>query len=245
MKKIVRIAVTVLAVAAATLGCTAQADQADQATDKLKSTLQARLGSDMPIKSIAKSPIAGLYEINLGTQIIYSDANGDYLLLGDLVDTKTRTNLTEARLAETNKIDFASLPFANAVKVVKGNGSRKIAVFSDPNCPYCKQLETTLKSIDNVTVYTFLYPVLTPDSLVKSKAIWCSADRAKTWEAWMLDHKAPGGPADCDTSALDKNLALGRGMNVTGTPTVFLADGRRLPGAVSADQLDRALSAVR
>ena len=150
MKKHLRIAALTLAVAVATLGCSAQADQA---TDKLKATLQARLGDDATIKSISKSPIAGLYEINLGTQIVYSDANGDYLLLGDIVDAKTRKNLTEARLSETNRIDFASLPFANAVKVVKGNGSRKMAVFSDPNCPYCKQLETTLKSIDNGTVH--------------------------------------------------------------------------------------------
>jgi thiol:disulfide interchange protein DsbC len=242
MKKPIRIAVIALAVAAAALGCTAQADQT---TDKLKATLQTRLG-DVDIKSVSKSPIAGLYEVNLGSQIIYSDANGDYVLLGDLVDTKSRTNLTNARLAETNKIDFASLPLANAVKVVKGDGSRKIAVFSDPNCPYCKQLEATLKSVDNVTVYTFLYPVLSPDSAVKAKSIWCSADRAKTWEAWMLDHRAPPvAAANCDASALDKNLALGRGMNVTGTPTVFLADGRRLPGAVSADQLGKALSTVR
>ncbi|HXZ08002.1 MAG TPA: DsbC family protein, partial [Paraburkholderia sp.] len=211
--------------------------------DKLKATLQPRLG-DTPIKSISKTPIAGLYEINLGTQIIYSDANGDYLMLGDLVDAKTRTNLTEARLAETNKIDFASLPFANAVKVVKGNGSRKMAVFSDPNCPYCKQLETSLKSIDNVTVYTFLYPVLSPDSKEKSKAIWCSADRAKAWESWMLERRAPTAAASCDTTAIDKNLALGQQMNVDGTPTVFLADGRRLPGAVPADRLDKELSAV-
>ncbi len=163
----------------------------DPVTDKLKATLEARLGSDAQIKGIAKSPIAGLYEVNLGSQIIYSDANGDYLLLGDLVDAKSRKNLTEARLADLNRIDFASLPFANAVKVVKGNGSRKIAVFSDPNCPYCRQLENTLKSVDNVTVYTFLYPVLSPDSTAKAKAIWCSADRAKAWEAWMLDRRAP------------------------------------------------------
>ena len=134
----------------ATLGCTAQADQT---TDKLKATLQARLGSDAPIKSVSKAPAAGLYEVNLGSQIIYSDAAGDYVLLGDLVDTKTHKNLTDARLSEINKIDFASLPFANAIKVVKGNGARKIAVFSDPNCPYCKKLETTLQSVDNVTVY--------------------------------------------------------------------------------------------
>jgi thiol:disulfide interchange protein DsbC len=241
MQRFMRIAAAAVAVATATLACSAQADPV---TDKLKTTLQARLG-EVTIKGVTKSPIAGLYEVNLGSQIVYTDANGDYVLLGDLVDTKTRTNLTEARLAELNKIDFASLPLANAVKVVKGNGSRKIAVFSDPNCPYCKKLEETLKSIDNVTVYTFLYPVLTPDSLVKSKAIWCSADRAKTWESWMVDHKAPAGAGNCDTSALDKNLALGRGMNVTGTPTVFLADGSRLPGAVSADALDKALNAVR
>jgi thiol:disulfide interchange protein DsbC len=117
-------------------------------------------------------------------------------------------------------------------------------VFSDPNCPYCRQLENTLKSVDNVTVYTFLYPVLSPDSTVKAKAIWCSADRAKAWEAWMLDRRAPSG-GSCDTAALDSNLALGQKMNVTGTPTVFLADGRRLPGAVPAATLDKELSAVR
>ncbi len=214
-----------------------------QTTDKLKATLQTRL-ADVTIKSVTKSPIAGLYEVNLGTQIIYSDANGDYLMLGDMVDAKTRKNLTEARLSETNRIDFASLPFANAVKVVKGNGARKIAVFSDPNCPYCKQLETTLKSIDNVTVYTFLYPVLSPDSTAKSKSIWCSTDRAKAWESWMQDHQAPTAAGTCDTAAIDKNLALGRAMNVDGTPTVFLADGRRLPGAVPADRLDKEMSAV-
>jgi thiol:disulfide interchange protein DsbC len=240
MNKPLRIAVLVLATFAATLGCTAQADQT---TDKLKATLQARLG-DVTIKGIEKSPIAGLYEVNLGTQMLYSDAAGDYVLLGDLVDAKTHKNLTEARMSEINKIDFASLPFANAVKVVKGNGSRRIAVFSDPNCPYCKQLEKTLKSVDNVTVYTFLYPVLTPDSAVKSKSIWCSADRAKAWESWMQDHQAPTAAGTCDTAAIDKNLALGQSMNVTGTPTVFLADGRRLPGAVPADELNKQLSAV-
>src|ERR1700754_3493867 len=121
MKKRIRIAALALAVAAAALGCSAQADQA---TDKLKATLQTRLG-DVTIKSIGKSPIAGLYEVNLGSQIVYSDANGDYIVLGDIVDAKTRKNLTDARLQETNKIDFASLPLANAVKVVKGDGSRK------------------------------------------------------------------------------------------------------------------------
>jgi thiol:disulfide interchange protein DsbC len=238
MQKRIRIAALVLAAAATVLGCSAQADQA---TDKLKATLQARLGPDAEIKGITKSPVAGLYEVNLGTQIIYSDANGDYVLIGDLVDTKTHRNLTDARLSDLNRIDFASLPLANAVKVVKGNGSRKMAVFSDPNCPYCHQLENTLKSVDNVTVYTFLYPVLSADSTVKAKQIWCSADRGKAWESWMLNRQAPSAAGTCNTAAIDSNLALGAKINVTGTPTVILADGRRLPGAVSADRLEREL----
>ncbi|WP_250509534.1 DsbC family protein [Caballeronia sp. GACF4] len=240
MKRILRTALAAAAALAVTLGlgCTAQADQT---TDKIKSTLESRMG-DANIKSVDKTPIPGLYEVNLGSQIVYTDATGNYVLIGDLVDTRSSKNLTEARLSETNKIDFAKLPFENAVKVVKGNGSRKIAVFSDPNCPYCKQLESTLKSIDNVTVYTFLYPVLSPDSTAKSKSIWCSKDRAMSWEGWMLDRKAPTTAASCDTTAIDKNLKLGHTMNVSGTPTVFLADGRRLPGAVPADRLEKELS---
>jgi len=240
MQNRIRIAALALVAAASVLGCQAQADQT---TDKLKATLQARLGvEDGQIKGIAKSPVPGLYEVNLGTQILYSDASGDHVVLGDIVDTKTRRNLTQARLADLNRVDFASLPFANAVKVVKGNGSRKMAVFSDPNCPYCHQLEQTLKSVDNVTVYTFLYPVLSPDSTAKAKQIWCSPDRAKAWESWMVQRQAPTAAGTCNTAAIDSNLALGAKMNVTGTPTVILADGRRLPGAVGADELERALS---
>jgi len=240
MQKRIRIAALVMAAAASVLACQAQADPT---TDKLKATLQDRLGVDPgQVKSITKAPIAGLYEVNLGSQILYADASGDHVLLGDIVDTKTRRNLTQARLADLNRVDFASLPFANAVKVVKGNGSRKMAVFSDPNCPYCHELEQTLKSVDNVTVYTFLYPVLSPDSTVKAKQIWCSPDRAKAWESWMTQRQAPTASGNCNTAALDSNLALGAKMNVTGTPTVILADGRRLPGAVGADELERALN---
>lgn len=237
-----RIAALVVAVAASALGCSAQADQT---TDKIKSALQSRLGIDSgDIKGISKAPMAGLYEVNLGTQIIYSDANGDYVINGDLIDAKNHRDLTQARLDELNKVDFASLPFANAVKVVKGNGSRRMAVFSDPNCPYCHQLESTLKSIDNVTVYTFLYPVLSADSTAKARQIWCSSDRAKAWESWMVDRKAPTAAGTCNTAAIDSNLALGQKMNVNGTPTVILADGTRLPGAVSGDRLEKALSSA-
>jgi thiol:disulfide interchange protein DsbC len=238
MKKRIRIAALVLAAAASVLGCQAQADQV---TDKLKATLQDRLGLDSNIKGITKSPVPGIYEVNLGTQIIYSDATGEHVFLGDLVETKTRHNLTEERLADLNRVDFASLPFENAVKVVKGNGSRKLVVFSDPNCPYCRQLEQALKSVDNVTVYTFIIPILSPDSTTKAKQIWCATDRAKAWESWMLNRQAPSAAGTCNTAAIDSNLALGAKINVTGTPTVILADGRRLPGAVSADRLEREL----
>ena len=179
-----------------------------------------------------------VYEVSIGGEILYADEKAQYVILGgNLVDTKTRQNLTEARQSELNKVDFAKLPFDRAFKYVKGNGSRKIAVFSDPNCPYCKRFEETLKSskIDNVTVYTFLYPVLGPDSDAKSKAIWCAADPVKAWHDWMLDKKAPPtATAKCDDAPVRQNVALGHQYNVTGTPTIILADGRRLPGAVPA-----------
>jgi thiol:disulfide interchange protein DsbC len=217
---------------------------ADAVTDKLKETLKVRLGSDVDVRDVVKTPIPGIYEVDTADQIIYSDATGDYVLTGDMMDLKSRVNLTEARVSKLNKIDFSKLPLEDAVKMVKGNGSRKIAVFSDPNCPYCHKLEEELKAVDNVTVYTFLFPILSPDSTSKSKSIWCSTDRAKAWTGWMLDKRAPSAPGTCDTRVLTQNLELGRTLRVTGTPTVFLADGRRLPGAVSAERLEKEMSAV-
>jgi thiol:disulfide interchange protein DsbC len=217
---------------------------ADAVTDKLKETLKARLGSEADVRDVVKTPIPGIYEIDTADQIIYRDANGDYVMTGDMMDLKSRVNLTEARASQLNKIDFSQLPLQDAVKVVKGNGSRKIAVFSDPNCPYCHKLEDELKAVDNVTVYTFLFPILSPDSTSKSKSIWCSTDRAKAWTGWMLDKRAPSAPGTCDTRVLTQNLELGRTLRVTGTPTVFLADGRRLPGAVSAERLEKEMSNV-
>lgn len=218
---------------------------ADATTDHLKTVLQTRLGLKSTIKTIVPSPVHGLYEVNLGNEIVYSDPTGDHIIIGDMIDTAARANMTEARIAELTRIQFARLPFNDAVKVVKGNGSRKIAVFSDPNCPYCKQLESTLKGFDNITVYTFLYPVLSPDSTVKAKSIWCSPDRARAWESWMVDRNPPTAQGTCNTTAVDRNLALGRSMNVTGTPTVFFEDGNRLPGAVPADRLEQRLAAIK
>ena len=234
--------VVTMAMAAVTVAFMSSCAKAEPATEHLKLVLQQRLGH--PVKSVTKSPIDGLYEVNTGSQLVYSDANGDYLLIGDLVDTRTGINLTEERSNDLNHIDFASLPLDDAVKVVKGNGSRRIAVFSDPNCPYCRAFENTLKSVDNVTVYTFLYPVLSADSMAKAKAIWCSSDRAQAWEAWILERRMPSASGDCNTLAINANLTLGQKLGVTGTPTIILSNGHRLPGAVPLEQLNEELNAM-
>ncbi|MGI4983497.1 MAG: DsbC family protein [Janthinobacterium lividum] len=219
---------------------------ADATTDALKAALQKKFGGQADVSAVRKSPIAGLYEVVLGKQVIYSDPTGRYVVLGNIRDTTTGEDLTQARTDELNHIDFAKLPLNDAIKVVHGKGERKIAVFSDPNCPYCHRLEETLQGIDNVTVYTFLYPILSPDSTEKSKAIWCAKDKGKSWEDWMLRRiPASAAPATCDVTALERNLKLGQEMNVTGTPTVFLVDGNRLPGAVSADELKNRLASAR
>ncbi|ALS59295.1 DsbC family protein [Pandoraea norimbergensis] len=242
-------ALAIAAVCAAGVTTLAVAQNKPDATlDRVKSAVQKTLGSDAPVKSVSRTPVPGLYEVAVGGEIIYADEKAQYVILGgNLIDTKTRQNLTEARQSELNKVDFSKLPLDRAIKFVKGNGSRKIAVFSDPNCPYCKRFEETLKSnIDNITVYTFLYPVLGPDSDAKSKAIWCSTDRLKAWHDWMLDKKAPATPtAKCDDGPVKQNVALGHSYNVTGTPTIILSDGRRLPGAVPADELEKALATVK
>ncbi|AJC23097.2 DsbC family protein [Pandoraea pulmonicola] len=223
-------------------------NKSDATLDRVKAAAQKTLGDDAPIKSVARTPVPGLFEVAVGGEIVYTDEKAQYVLLGNLINTKTRQNLTEARQSELNKVDFAKLPFDRAIKYVKGNGARKIAVFSDPNCPYCKRFEETLKTskLDNITVYTFLYPVLGPDSETKSKQIWCAPDQLKAWHDWMLDKKAPPtAGAKCDDAAVQQNVALGRQYNVTGTPTIILTDGRRLPGAVPAEELEKALAALK
>ncbi len=247
MKLIARLITATLLCAAASVALNVSA--ADLVADKLKAQLQNQLGPD--VKSVAKAPMPGWYEINLGAQLAYTDEKGRYLLIGDVLDLQTSKNLTAARLAELNQIDFARLPLEQAVKVVRGkegNGAdakRKIAVFSDPNCPYCKQLEKTLAQLNNVTVYTFLYPILSPDSHAKSQAIWCAANRGQAWQAWTLNNQALPTNTKCDTSVLRKNLELGRKLNVTGTPTVIFANGRRLSGAPSAEKIEAEMMSVK
>ncbi|HYD59779.1 MAG TPA: DsbC family protein [Noviherbaspirillum sp.] len=211
----------------------------------IKKAVEPRLGEGAKIESITKTPYSGLYEVRVGGDIFYTDAKGEYLFIGRIVDTKTFQDHTKARLDEINKIKFADLPFDSALKMVKGNGKRVIAVFEDPNCGYCKRFRQTLNEMDNVTVYTFMYNILSEDSAVKSRNIWCSTDRVKAWDDWMLKGKTPeAAPANC-TAPNDKILALGQKMKVTGTPTVFFTDGTRIPGAVDQKALEAKLASIK
>lgn len=222
---------------------TAFAESAQEAV--IRKTIEPRLGEGVKVDSVTKTPYGGLYEVRTGGDIFYTDAKADYLFIGRVIDAKTSVDYTRARVDEINKIKFSDLPLDSAVKVVKGNGKRVIAVFEDPNCGYCKRFRHTLSEMDNVTIYTFLYNILSPDSATKSRDIWCSADRAKAWDDWMLNGKAANAaPANC-TAPNDKVLVLGQKMHVTGTPTIFFADGTRIPGAVDAKTLENKFASIK
>lgn len=198
----------------------------------------------LPIEGVRKTPYLGLYEIRTGGDIIYADEKVTYIITGNIIDAKTRKDLTEERKNKLAQINFSDLPLNLAVKQVRGSGKRVFATFEDPNCGYCKKLAKDLQAMNDVTIYTFLYPILSPDSSEKSKAIWCAADRAKAWNDWMINNTNPGSKTDCDTSAVDKVVALGQKLNIRGTPTIFLSNGERIPGAVSAAKLEQSIAAA-
>ena len=234
------IRLTIRTLLAATLLTQALGAAAQEAA--IRKNLAERLPNLPRIDEINKTPMPGLYEVRVNqSDILYTDAEGNYLLQGELIDTRTRNNLTEERVSKLSAVDFKSLPVKDAFTIVRGNGKRRIAIFEDPNCGYCKRFEKDLAKIDNVTVHVFLYPVLGPDSQAKSQAIWCAKDKAKAFEDWMLRNIAPT-PASCDSSAIQRNLALGKQHRITGTPTSFLPDGTRLPGAVPLEKIEQALA---
>jgi len=195
------------------------------------------------IDEISKTPIPGLYEIRLGTEIFYSDEQGNHIIEGALVQTKTRNNLTEARVNKLTAIDFASLPLKDAIVWKQGTGARKLVIFADPNCGYCKRFERDLQGVKDVTVYTFLYPILGGDSPEKSRDIWCAKDNTRAWREWMLTGTAPvRSMGACDTGALQRNVALGKKHRVNGTPALVFEDGKRIPGALPPDQVEKNLT---
>ena len=204
----------------------------------VKKLVEPKLGEGVKVDSITKTPYSGLYEVRVGSEVVYTDEKAQFLFIGNVVDTKTGTNYTKARVEEINKIKFSDLPLDLALKMVKGDGKRVIAVFEDPNCGYCKRFRKTLAGMNNITVYTFMYNILADDSAVKSKNIWCSTDRNKAWDEWMVNGKvAPVAAANCSTPN-EKVLALGQKLNVHGTPAIFFADGTRVPGAMDAKGLE-------
>ena len=211
----------------------------------IRKNLKERIPQIEKIDEVTKTPVPGLFEVRVnGSDIFYTDAKGNYLIHGSLIDTRERRNLTEERVEKLTAIDFASLPLKDSFKIVRGNGKRQIAVFEDPNCGYCKRFEKDLQNIDNLTVHLFLYPILGADSVDKSKDIWCAKDQAGVWQNWMV-HSAPIPAGSCDTAALDRNVEFGRKYKITGTPTVIFADGKRVPGAINAQQIEKILSQAK
>ncbi|MEP7294561.1 MAG: DsbC family protein [Burkholderiales bacterium] len=235
MKTLIRSAL----VAAMTVALT-QAAFAQEAV--IRKALAERL-PDMPkIDEISKTTIPGIYEVRMGTEVVYTDERGDHIIEGTLLDTRTRVNLTTARLDKLTAIDFATLPLKDAITWKQGSGARKLVVFADPNCGYCKKFETEMQQVKDVTVYTFLIPILGGDSPEKSRDIWCAKDNSTVWRDWMIKGQRPTrSMGQCDATALQRNLAMSRKFRVNGTPALVFEDGKRVPGAMMPADVEKQL----
>jgi thiol:disulfide interchange protein DsbC len=230
-------------VAFLTLACASAVAGASEAA--VKAALLKKY-PDVPVESVTKTPLPGIYEVFTNGQMIYTDENATYLFVNaNLIDTEKKANLTEERMSKLTAIRFDQLPLNLAVKKVKGKGTRKLAYFGDPNCGYCKKFEQDLTKINDVTIYVFLYPVLGPDSVEKAKSIWCSKDKVKAWDNQLVNGVAPTAPGTCDTTAIEKTLAFGKQKNISGTPTMFFVDGQRVPGAIPLEMIEQRLAAAK
>ena len=208
----------------------------------IRKNLAERLPKLPAIDEITKTPMPGLYEVRINhSDIFYTDEKGDFLIQGSLIDTKAQQDLTEKRVEKLTAIAFKDLPLKDAFTIVRGNGKRKMAVFEDPNCGYCKRFERDLVKIDNVTVHVFLYPILSADSGEKSRNIWCAKDKGKAFLDWMVKDVTPP-EAKCDAAAVARNFEFGKKARITGTPTIIFADGSRVPGALGADRVEKLLA---
>ncbi len=211
----------------------------------IRKAIIERMPNAPKIDEVRPAPMPGLWEIRIGPEVRYTDPTGSFLIEGELIDLKAKKNLTADRVAQINRVDFSALPFKDAVVWKSGNGKRRIAVFADPNCGYCKRFEVALQEMKDVTVYTFLLPILGGDSPEKTRAIWCSKDKTAAWLGWMLKgEQPPKPPASCDDAAIERNLALSRKIHVNGTPAIILEDGNRIPGAVGPVELEKRLQAL-
>lgn len=210
---------------------------------EIRKNLAERLPNLPRIDEVSKTPMEGLYEVRFNdSEIFYTDAGGNFIIQGSLIDTKAKIDLTEQRIERLTAVAFKDLPLKDAFTIVRGNGKRKLAVFEDPNCGYCKRFERDLSKIDNVTVHVFLYPILGQDSVDKSRHIWCAKDKGKTFVDWMVRDVAIPRLDNCDTSALARNVEFGKKMRITGTPTLFFANGARVPGAIDQARIEKLLA---
>lgn len=201
---------------------------------EIRKSLEGRMGK---VESLTRTPLAGLWEASIDGQVLYTDDKGEYILAGNLVELKSGKNLTALR-------QFNALPLDLALKQVRGSGKNVLATFEDPNCGFCKKLAKELQTVKNVTIYTFIYPVLGEDSNDKSQAIWCSPDRTKAWNDWMLTGKTPPAkPAKCDLAGLEKSIELGRKLHVNGTPALIFATGERVGGYIPATEIEKRFKA--
>ncbi len=219
------------------LALPAWADEAE-----IRKNLAQRLPEFPKIDEVTKTPVPGLWEVRIGNEVLYTDADGSHIFEGELNDTKNKANLTRQRIAKLTAIKFDDLPIKDSLVIKQGNGSRRLAVFADPNCGYCKRLERDLVALKDVTIYNFVYPVLGPDSDQKSRAIWCSKDAMKTWRDWMLDGVAPPrAMGQCNDAAITRTVEYGKKHRINGTPAIIFENGDRVPGAVPAAELAKRL----
>lgn len=219
---------------ALTIGTTAHADEAS-----VKRAFEAAMRTQ--VESVTKTNYLGMYEVFAGGQILYTDENVSAVFAGPLLDPKSMTNVTAERMKKLTAVSISDLPLELAVKTVRGDGSRKLVTFEDPNCGYCKKVALDLAKLDNVTIYTFLYAILSPDSVEKSKQIWCSKDRSKAWFDLMLSGKKPIAKGDC-TTPVQQVQELGKKYAINGTPTLIFESGERVPGAISLPEIERRLA---
>jgi thiol:disulfide interchange protein DsbC len=230
-----------IAAALCSVAAFASAQAADAVTSNIKAAVEAWLAGKYKVEEVRRAPLPNMYEVRIGTDIIYVDEKGQFAFVeGQLIDIKTSRNLTKERQDELLTIKWSDLQTNLAFKQVTGNGKRKIAVFEDPNCGYCKQFRKDLVKMDNATIYTFVYPVLAPDSDVKSRKVLCAADKLTAWNDLMLANKVPNNNGNCD-QPLAKIKEMGGKMGITATPTIFFGNGKRLQGYLPPAQLEKML----
>ena len=231
------IALALMLCGIAPMAAAADADPAPQIKAAVESWLQGRY----KVENLRRSPVDGIWEVQVNTDLIYVDEKAMHAFVeGQLIDLKTSRNLTQERVDELTAIQFKDLPLAIAIKQVNGKGTRRIAVFEDPNCGYCRNLRKDLVNVPDVTIYTFTLPILSPDSELKVRQAWCASDKSKAWNELMISGKVPDNKGSC-TTPVDKITELGRKLKITGTPTIFFNNGKRVPGGIPADRLSKLL----